>query len=183
MKADAAEIDRVTHPRGGWHRTPPLRNRRHARRRMTPNPSTVFFERATEERRSIGRRAVALVQHVFKLLLGGSLESDEFHSISIVLFPSNDAERNHDRGAGAGRLDSKTERCADGQLHVAFDLAAADGQVSQQAGSVRDVARERRFIINRHTRVRSWFHPSGAAGLYGVSAPPRTDRVGFPPRG
>lgn len=70
-----------------------------------------------------------LVQHVLKLLFSLPFKSDKLQPIPVILLPSDDGESNHDRGAGAGKLNMKAKMRADGKLHIGFELAPAYGKV------------------------------------------------------
>lgn len=73
-----------------------------------------------------------LVQHVLKLLLGLALKSDELQAIPVILLPSDNSERDNDRGAGAGKLNMQREMGADGKLHIGFEFAPAYGKICYQ---------------------------------------------------
>ena len=86
----------------------------------------VFFNRATEQAGLNGpaRDPSSLIQHIFQLLLGIALKSNELDAVPIVPVPPNDGERDDDRRPGTGRLHLQTKMGADRKRHLAHDLTA-----------------------------------------------------------
>lgn len=76
----------------------------------------VIFREATERPRMelICGSAVMLVQHIFELLFGIAVKSDELEPEAIISFPSDDGQRDHDRRPGTGRLYMETQMRANG---------------------------------------------------------------------
>lgn len=72
-----------------------------------------------------------LIQHIFKLFLGITVESHELEPESIASLPPDDGKGDDDRRPGTGRLYMKTHPCLDGQLDVALDLPSGKREIPQ----------------------------------------------------
>jgi len=86
----------------------------------------VFFNRATEQAglNRPARDPSSLIQHVFQLLLGIALKSNELDAVPIISLPPNDGERDDDRRSGTGRLHLQMKMGADRNRRLAHDLTA-----------------------------------------------------------
>jgi hypothetical protein len=70
-----------------------------------------------------------LVQHIFELLFGIAVKSDELEPEAIISFPSDDGQSNDDQRPSTGRLDLEAQMGSDGKLDMAFDFASSKCQV------------------------------------------------------
>lgn len=86
----------------------------------------VFFSGATEQAGLNGpaHDPSSLIQHVFQLLFGIALKSNELDAVPIVTLPPNDGERDDDRRTGAGRLHLQMKMGTDRKRFLAHDLTA-----------------------------------------------------------
>ena len=86
----------------------------------------VFFSGATERTGLNGpaRDPSSLIQHVFQLLFGIALKSNELDAAPIVPLPPNDGERDNDRRPGTGRLHLQMKMGADRNRRLARNLTA-----------------------------------------------------------
>jgi hypothetical protein len=86
----------------------------------------VFFSGATEQVGLNGpaRDPSSLIRHVFKLLFGIALKSNELDAVPIVPLPPNDGERDDDWRPGTGRLHLQMKMGADRNLRLAHNLTA-----------------------------------------------------------
>lgn len=86
----------------------------------------LFFNGATDRAGVNGpaRDPSSLIQHIFQLLLGIALKSNELDAAPIVPLPPNDGERNNDRRPGAGRLHLEMKMGADRKRRLAHNLTA-----------------------------------------------------------
>ena len=86
----------------------------------------VFFSGATERAGVNGpaRDPLSLIQHVFQLLFGIALKSNELDAVPIVPLPPNDGERDNDRRPGTGRLHLQMKMGADRNRRLTHNLTA-----------------------------------------------------------
>jgi hypothetical protein len=86
----------------------------------------VFFSRATERAGLNGptHDPSSLIQHVFQLLFGIALKSNELDAAPIVPLPPNDGERDNDRRPGTGRLHLQMKMGADRNRRLTHNLTA-----------------------------------------------------------
>lgn len=120
----------------------------------------VFFSGATE-RTGLIRTAddsLSLIQHVFQLLFGIALKSNELDAVPIVPVPPNDGERDDDRRPGTGRLHLQMKMGADRNRHLAHDLTACDREISEYPFTGNMVAGDENWIVDSHSLPRPWLH-------------------------